>query len=64
MRILLVEDDPMIGAAVSLALRDAAYSVDWVRDGITANSVLELSEHQCVLLDLGLPRRDGFEVLR
>lgn len=64
MRILLIEDDPMIGEAVSLALRDAAYSVDWVRDGITANSVLELGEHQCVLLDLGLPKRDGFEVLK
>ena len=64
MRILLIEDDPMIGEAVSLALKDAAYSVDWVRDGLTANSVLELAEHQCVLLDLGLPKRDGFEVLR
>ena len=64
MRILLVEDDPMIGEAVTLALKDAAYSVDWVRDGITANGVLDLGEHQCVLLDLGLPKRDGFEVLR
>ena len=64
MRILLIEDDSMIGEAVSLALKDAAYSVDWVRDGLTANSVLELAEHQCVLLDLGLPKRDGFEVLR
>ncbi len=64
MRILLVEDDPMIGAAVSLALKDAAYSVDWVNDGVTASSVLEQGEHQCVLLDLGLPKRDGLEVLR
>ncbi len=64
MRILLVEDDQMIGEAVSIALKDAAYAVDWVRDGMTANSVLELGEHQAVLLDLGLPKRDGFEVLR
>lgn len=64
MRILLVEDDPMIGEAVSLALRDAAYAVDWVKDGATAGRVLASAEHQAVLLDLGLPRRDGLEVLR
>lgn len=54
----------MIGEAVSVALKDAAYSVDWVKDGVTASSVLEHGEHQAVLLDLGLPKRDGFEVLR
>ncbi|ADL54954.1 response regulator [Gallionella capsiferriformans] len=64
MRILLVEDDAMIGAAVSVTLKDAAYSVDWVKDGVTASSVLEQGEHQCVLLDLGLPKRDGLDVLR
>lgn len=64
MRILLVEDDPMIGEALSVALKDAAYAVDWVRDGIAASSALNLSEHQAVLLDLGLPKRDGLEVLR
>jgi len=64
MRILLVEDDPMIGEAVAVALKDAAYAVDWVRDGDTAGTVLEHSEHQAVLLDLGLPKRDGLEVLR
>ncbi len=64
MRILLVEDDSMIAEAVMVALKDAAYAVDWVRDGATANSVLEQGEHQAVLLDLGLPKRDGLEVLR
>jgi two-component system OmpR family response regulator len=64
MRILLVEDDPMIGEAVSIALRDATYAVDWVKDGAAASSVLEHSEHQAVLLDLGLPKRDGLDVLR
>ncbi len=64
MRILLIEDDLMIGAAVSVALKDAAYAVDWVKDGITAGSVLKSGEHQAVLLDLGLPGRDGLEVLR
>lgn len=64
MRILLIEDDRMIGDAISVALKDAAYAVDWVMDGITAGSVLKNGEHQAVLLDLGLPGRDGFEVLR
>ena len=64
MRILLVEDDTMIGEAVSVALKDAAYAVDWVKDGSAASSVLEHGEHQAVLLDLGLPKRDGLEVLR
>jgi two-component system OmpR family response regulator len=64
MRILLVEDDPMIGDAVSVALKDAAYAVDWVQDGETAGQVLQDGDHQAVLLDLGLPKRDGLEVLR
>lgn len=64
MRILLVEDDPMIGEAISVALKDAAYAVDWVKDGTAASSTLEYGEHQAVLLDLGLPKRDGLEVLR
>ncbi len=64
MRILLVEDDSMIGEAIIVALKDAAYAVDWVKDGATANIVLEQGEHQAVLLDLGLPKRDGLEVLR
>jgi two-component system OmpR family response regulator len=63
MRILLIEDDQMIGEAISIALKDAAYAVDWVKDGITASSVLDQGEHQVVLLDLGLPKRDGLEVL-
>ena len=54
----------MIGEAVSVALKDAAYAVDWVKDGVTASSALEHGEHQAVLLDLGLPKRDGMEVLR
>jgi two-component system OmpR family response regulator len=63
MRILLAEDDPMIGDAVCVALKDAAYAVDWVRDGAAASDALDHAEHQAVLLDLGLPRRGGFEVL-
>ncbi|MFZ3322484.1 MAG: response regulator transcription factor [Usitatibacter sp.] len=64
MRILLVEDDQMIGEAVRVALKDAAYAVDWVRNGTLATQLLGIGEHQAVLLDLGLPGRDGFQVLR
>lgn len=66
MRVLLVEDDPMIGEALRDALRDAAYATDWVRDGQTALATLTTPNgprYDLVLLDLGLPGRDGMEVL-
>lgn len=64
MRILLVEDDNMIGEAISIALRSEAYAVDWVTDGKAASRVLDGADHQAVLLDLGLPGRDGIAVLQ
>ncbi len=64
MRVLLVEDDPMVGAAVAQALRDAAYAVDWVQAGQRALQTLAIQAYGVVLLDLGLPERDGMEVLR
>ena len=64
MRILLIEDDHMIGKALTVALRDAAYAVDWVQEGESALQVLDNKEHQAVLLDLGLPQCDGIDVLR
>jgi two-component system OmpR family response regulator len=64
MRVLLVEDDKMIGAAVQQALRDAAYAVDWVTDGETAIQAVENEAYEVALLDLGLPAADGREVLR
>lgn len=64
MRVLLVEDDRMIGDAVCAALKDAAYAADWVRDGEQALQSLATHSYDLVLLDLGLPRRDGVEVLR
>lgn len=64
MRALLVEDDPMIAAAIEVALRDAAYAVDLVRDGETADRVLRDGQHQIALLDIGLPGRDGLSVLQ
>lgn len=63
MRILLVEDDEMIGAAVEAALRDAAYGVDWVRDGHMASVAVGCEPYALILLDLGLPKRDGFTLL-
>lgn len=64
MRVLLVEDDAMIGAAVQAALRDAAYAADWVRNGQTALDTLACQHYDVVLLDLGLPGKDGQDVLR
>jgi two-component system OmpR family response regulator len=64
MRVLLIEDDKMVGAAVQQALRDAAYAVDWVTDGETAIHAAENEGYEVVLLDLGLPKADGREVLR
>jgi two-component system OmpR family response regulator len=63
MRILLVEDDPMIGDAIQGALKDAAYATDWVKNGQTALTTLECQHYDLVLLDLGLPGKDGQEVL-
>ena len=64
MHLLLVEDDAMIGEAVLDALRAAHYAVDWVRDGAMADTALSNSTYDLVLLDLGLPQRDGLDVLR
>lgn len=64
MRLLLVEDDAMIGEAVLDALRAEHYAVDWVRDGVMADTALRSESYDLVLLDLGLPKRDGLEVLR
>ena len=64
MRLLLVEDDSMIGEALLDLLRAENYAVDWVKDGETADSALRTQAYDLVLLDLGLPRRDGLSVLK
>lgn len=64
MRILLVEDDVMIGEAVQDTLREAACAVDWVTRGEDALHALECQSYDLMLLDLGLPGKDGLEVLR
>jgi DNA-binding response OmpR family regulator len=64
MRILLVEDDVMIGQSLRQALTDNGLTVDWVSDGVLAQDALTQGSYAAVLLDLGLPRRSGLEVLR
>ncbi|MCZ8218434.1 MULTISPECIES: response regulator transcription factor [unclassified Acidovorax] len=64
MRLLLVEDDSMIGEAVLDLLRAEQYAVDWVRDGDAADAALCTQAYDLVMLDLGLPKRDGLAVLR
>jgi len=64
MRLLLVEDDGMIGEAVRLGLRKQGLAVDWVQDGAAAKAALGAESFDLVLLDLGLPKLDGLQVLK
>jgi DNA-binding response OmpR family regulator len=64
MRVLLAEDDPMIGDSLRKGLRIEGFTVDWVQDGRSAERALEVTDYALVLLDLGLPRKDGLSVLR
>ena len=64
MRLLLVEDDPMIGAAVKSGLAQEGFAVDWVQDGRQAELAIANSVYELVLLDLGLPRKDGLALLK
>jgi DNA-binding response OmpR family regulator len=64
MRLLLVEDDPMIGRAVRQGLGDAGFAVDWVTDGRSAELALGNGVYDLAVLDLGLPGKDGMAVLR
>lgn len=63
MRILLVEDDPMVGDAARTGLVGAGFTVDWVRDGRAAELAIEANQYAAAVLDLGLPKRDGMQVL-
>jgi DNA-binding response OmpR family regulator len=64
MRILLVEDDALLGDAIQAGLKQSGYAVDWVRDGILADQVLATEPFDAAVLDIGLPRLSGLEVLR
>ena len=63
MRLLLVEDDRMIGASVQSGLRQEGYSVDWVSDGAAAELAIANDVYELMLLDLGLPRKTGLDLL-
>ena len=64
MRLLLVEDDTMIGESVRLGLRQDGFVVDWVRDGKAAELALSNEDYALLLLDLGLPKKGGLDVLK
>lgn len=63
MRILLVEDDPELGDGLTVGLRQASFAVDWLRDGNSADQALQSESFDLVVLDLGLPRLSGMDVL-
>lgn len=64
MRLLLAEDDDLLGDALQAGLRQAGYAVDWLRDGLAAEAALATEDYAVAVLDLGLPRRSGLEVLQ
>ena len=64
MRLLLIEDDPMIGRAVQDGLSRAGFTVDWATDGSSGEAAIGNAVYDAVLLDLGLPRVDGLSLLR
>ena len=64
MRILLVEDDLILGDATSTYLRKQGYALDWIKDGKLADLALQEDIYEAVILDLGLPNMDGLVVLK
>src|SRR5471032_1184843 len=64
MRILIVEDDPVLADGLTRSLRQADFAVDCVDDGERADHVLTAQNYDLVILDLGLPKLDGFDVLK
>ncbi len=63
MRLLLIEDDAMIGASIRTGLRQEGYTVDWVRDSRAAELAIEVTSYDAALLDIGLPGKTGLELL-
>jgi len=64
MRVLLVEDDALLGDAIQAGLKQSGYAVDWMKDGVSADQALTTEPYSAVVLDLGLPRLSGLDVLR
>ena len=64
MRLLVVEDDALLGDAIQAGLKQAGYAVDWMKDGVAADQALTTEAYTAVVLDLGLPRLSGLELLQ
>ncbi len=64
MRLLLVEDDPVLGDGLSTGLSQLGFTVDWMKDGAQGEAALAAEDFACVVLDLGLPRLDGLSLLK
>jgi two-component system response regulator MprA len=64
MRLLLVEDDELLGNGLQVGLQQSGYAVDWVKDGQSAELFLGADPYDLMILDIGLPKRSGIEVLR
>jgi len=64
MRVLVIEDDALLGDAIQAGLKQAGYAVDWMKDGVSADQALSTEPYVAAVLDLGLPRLSGLEVLR
>ncbi|MBP9128859.1 MAG: response regulator [Steroidobacteraceae bacterium] len=64
MRILLVEDDALLGDALQVGLREQGFAVEWIRDGAAGEAALASDEFTAIVLDLGLPRMSGLELLQ
>ncbi len=63
MRVLLVEDDPQLGDGLTVGLRQSGFAVDWVKDGVAADTALATETFDALVLDLGLPRLSGMDIL-
>jgi len=64
MRVLIVEDDVLLGDGIQAGLKQQGFTVDWVRDGVAAEHAIEAEPYAAIVLDLGLPRCSGLEVLK
>ncbi|MDP2760134.1 MAG: response regulator [Sideroxyarcus sp.] len=64
MRVLVIEDDALLGDAIQAGLKQSGYAVDWIKDGVSADHALSTEPYAAAVLDLGLPRMSGLEVLR
>lgn len=64
MRLLIVEDDTLLGEGIQTGLTQEGYAVDWVEDGEAAETALKTNDYELIVLDLGLPKKSGLDVLR